>query len=108
MRKKKKEEEIRRHHIRTEKQKATAEARMADIREYFLEHVGEEADFKELVQKKEDKYDIALTFSSVLEMMKENRLDADQKYIYGDITVRATERLLEAGEEPGGGSTDDE
>ena len=46
LRKKKKEEEIRRHHIRTEKQKATAEARMADIREYFLEHVGEEADFK--------------------------------------------------------------
>ena len=108
LRKKKKEEEIRRHHIQTEKQKATAEARMEDIREYFLEHVGEEADFKELVQKKEDKYDIALTFSSVLEMMKENRLDADQKYIYGDITVRATERLLEAGEEPGGGSTDDE
>lgn len=95
LQKKKKEDELRRHHIRTEKQKVTAEARMADIQNFFLENHKAEADFRELVKRKEDKYDIALTFSSVLEMMKERRLDADQKDIYGTITVKATDRLME-------------
>lgn len=100
LRKKKKIEEIHKHHIRTEKQRITAETRMADIRDFFRQDPFRPANFKELVEKKDDKYDIALTFSSVLEMMKEKRLDADQKYTYGDITVRAAEHLME-------GETDD-
>lgn len=108
LRKKKKEDELRRHHIRTEKQRVTAEARMADIQEFFLERHKKEADFRELVQKKEDKYDIALTFSSVLEMMKERRLDAEQKYIYGDITVKATDRLTQEQPDRMEGNRDDE
>lgn len=101
LRKKKKVEEIRKHHIRTEKQRITAEARMEDIRDFFREDPFREADFRELIERRDDKYDIALTFSSVLEMMKEKKLDADQKYIYGDITVKATEHFME-------GDSDDE
>ena len=95
LRKKKKVEEIRKHHIRTEKQRVTSEARMEDIRDFFRQDPFREADFKELVEKQDDKYDVALTFSSVLEMMKEKRLDAEQKYIYGEITVKATKHLME-------------
>lgn len=95
LRKKKKLDEIRKHHIRTEKQRITAEARMEDICDFFREHPGEEADFKELIKKKNDKYDIALTFSSILEMIKERRLLAEQQYLYGRITVKATEHLME-------------
>ena len=36
-----------------------------------------------------------MTFSSVLEMMKERKLDAEQRYLFGDITVRATEHLFD-------------
>lgn len=95
LRKKKKVEEIRRHHIRSEKQRITAEARMADIRDFFRAQPGKKADFRELIRKKDDRYDVALTFSSLLEMMKERRLLAEQKYLYGAITVQATKRLME-------------
>lgn len=95
LRKKKKEEEIRRHHLRTEKQRMTTEMRIADICDFFWEHPKKQVSLKDLVKKQTDKYDIALTFSSVLELMKERRLEAEQKYTYGDIRVRATNFLLE-------------
>ena len=91
--KKKKVEEIRKHHIRTEKQRVTAEARMADIHHFFKMEPERKADFRELIQKSDDKYDVALTFSSVLELMKERYLWAEQSYIYGDITIGATDLM---------------
>ncbi|NLD19588.1 MAG: segregation/condensation protein A [Clostridiales bacterium] len=93
--KKKKLEQIREHHIRTEKQRITTELRMKGIRSFFQEQKVREADFTELVEKKQDRYDVAVTFSSVLEMMKERRLDAEQKYVFGNIRVKATELLFE-------------
>lgn len=95
LRKKKKVEEIHRHHIRTEKQRITAEIRMGEIRDFFRQQPDREADFRELIKKKDDKYDIALTFSSVLEMMKERRLLAEQEYLYGKIMIKASEHLME-------------
>jgi len=95
LRRKKKIEEIREHHKRSEKQRITTEIRMENIKEFFRNRDSKEADFRELIEKKDDKYDVAVTFSSVLEMMKERRLDAQQKYLFGDITVKATEHLLD-------------
>jgi len=91
--KKKKVEEIRKHHIRTEKQRVTAEARMSDISHFFKASPEKTADFRELVQHKDDKYDVALTFSSVLELMKERYLWAEQSYLYGEITIGATDLM---------------
>ena len=48
-----------------------------------------------LVPNQGDKYDISVTFASVLEMMKARTLDAEQKKIFGDIKVKATDRLFE-------------
>ena len=95
LQKKKKLEEIRAHHIRTEKQRITTELRIASIKDFFRAQEKKEADFRELIEKKNDKYDVAVTFSSVLEMMKERRLQARQKYIFGRIKVKPTERLFE-------------
>lgn len=92
--KKKKVEEIRKHHLRTEKERVTAEARMSDIRNFFRMEANRAADFRELIQKKDDKYDVVLTFSSILEMMKEHYLWAEQSYLYGAITVGATDQLM--------------
>ncbi|MEE0746625.1 MAG: segregation and condensation protein A [Anaerovoracaceae bacterium] len=91
---KRKLEEIRRHHMRSERQRITTELRMEDIRTFFKERPGREADFRELVHKKSDRYDTAVTFSSVLEMMKQQRLEARQHRLFGDIMVRATKRLM--------------
>ena len=96
LQRKKRLDEIRAHHIRTEKQRITTEARIAGIRNFFSElPEGQRANFNELVQNKESKYDISVTFSSVLEMMKERQLDAEQKKLLGDIEVYATEHLMD-------------
>lgn len=100
LRKKKKTEEIRKHHLRTEKQRITTEVKMAEIQDFFRKNPMREANFLDLVKREGGNYDVVLTFSSLLEMMKERRLAAEQKYIYGDITVRATEHLMEGGSEP--------
>lgn len=94
-------EEIREHHKRTEKQRITTEIRMENIKEFFRQSNVDEADFRELIHKHDDKYDVAVTFSSVLEMMKEKRLDASQKYLFGDITVKATEHLFDENTDEG-------
>lgn len=104
LRKKKKLEEIKAHHIRSEKQKVTTELRMSNIRSFFKERpIGRWVDFEELVEKKGDKYDISVTFSSVLEMMKQRTLDAEQEKLFGSIQVYATEHLQDeaASEIPG-------
>lgn len=94
LRRKKKLEEIRVHHRRSEKQRITNELRMESIRDFFRERPDMEADFRELIEDKTDLYDVAVTFSSVLEMMKERKLDAEQQYLFGDITVKAAENLF--------------
>ena len=68
---------------------------MENIRQFFRSRDAREADFRELIPNKNDRYDVSVTFSSVLEMMKENRLDAEQKKIFGDILVKATEHLFD-------------
>ena len=72
---------------------------MGNIKEFFKDNPDKIADFKELIQKKDDMYDVAVTFSSVLEMMKERRLDAEQRYIFGDIKVRAAEHIFDEKEQ---------
>ena len=102
---KRKLDEIRAHHIRTEKQRITTEARIAGIRNFFNNlPEGQRANFNELVQDKGSKYDISVTFSSVLEMMKERKLDAEQKRLFGDIEVYATEHLMDENTEEEGAS----
>ena len=76
---------------------------MNDIRDFFVESGLKQADFMELVPEKNDRYDTAVTFSSVLEMMKQRRLDAQQQYIFGDIMVTATDELFEEDKENGDG-----
>ena len=95
LQRKKNLEEIRAHHIRTEKQRITTELRMNEIRSYFREQNVRHADFRDLVPRRDDRYDVSVTFSSVLEMVKEHRLEAEQKKLFGDIKVTATDELFE-------------
>ena len=99
LQRKKNLEELRAHHIRTEKQRITTELRMEGIREFFRQNPALEADFRELIPDGNDRYDISVTFASVLEMMRQNRLDADQKKLFGEIIVKATEQLFAKEEE---------
>lgn len=90
-------EETRRHYSDIERDKVTTEDRMNFIRKRFTKAFGsgmEELNFNELVTKK-DRYDAAISFVSVLQMMREGYLDASQHDNYGEILVHKGVRSFE-------------
>lgn len=98
LRKKKREEEVRAHYTKVEREKATIESRMVYIKDrfknVFLKGI-KMLNLKELIPNKKDRYDVVVTFVSVLQMMRDKYLDADQKSVYGEITVIPGERRFE-------------
>lgn len=98
LRKKKKEEDVRTHYTHMEREKATIESRMQYIRKRFksaFDRGIKKLNLKELIPDKKNRYDVVVTFVSVLQMMRDKYLDAQQKRIYGDITVMPGTREME-------------
>lgn len=71
------------------------EKRMSLILKAVRRKIGQVFSFKELIQNKKDRYDIVVTFLSLLEMAKERVIRIDQQANYGDISVSAGERVNE-------------
>lgn len=98
LRKKKREEEVRAHYTKIEREKATIESRMIYIKDrfknFFLKGI-RKLSMKELIPNKKDRYDIVVTFVSVLQMMRDKYLDAEQRSTYGEITVMPGEKTFE-------------
>ena len=96
LQKKKKIEDIKRRYERIERQRISAEQRMQFIQSLFAADPDKKILFGDMVQDRTDRYDIALSFSSMLEMIKQRRLKAEQTRLFGDITVTATDKIGEA------------
>ena len=98
LRKKKKEEDVRAHYTRIEREKATIESRMSYIKNRFksaFSHGLKRLSLKELIPNRKDKYDVVVTFISVLQLMRDKYLDAEQKSTYGEISIIPGEREIE-------------
>ncbi|MGC2871767.1 segregation and condensation protein A [Ihubacter sp. rT4E-8] len=98
LRKKKREEDVRAHYTRIEREKATIETRMVYIKNRFMRAIAsgiKRISLRELIPNKKDRYDVVVTFVSVLQMMRDKYLDAEQAVTYGEITVLPGERKLE-------------
>ena len=83
--------EVRSHYERVEREKATIESRIAYIKNKLtsaITHGLKRLSLRELIPNRKDKYDIIVTFASVLQMMKDRVLDADQKKTYGEIYIK--------------------
>ena len=93
--KKQKVEMVRKHYTRIERERASMESRIGLILKHVRERIGKAFSFRELIQNKKDKYDVVVTFISLLEMAKERVIGIDQKSNYGDIQVYAGERVNE-------------
>ena len=91
-------EEMERHYARLERQRETTEAKIVHIQDLLKESHKEFMYFKELLTPGSDKYDVALTFVSMLEMLRQRRIEAEQKYNFGDITIKPTDKLEQAQE----------
>ncbi|MEF9921878.1 MAG: segregation/condensation protein A [Anaerovoracaceae bacterium] len=88
--KRKQVEEVRRHYTRVEKQRETIEGRIEYIKNMFRSVISgakKVFNFKELIPDKKDRYDTVVSFVSILQMMRDKTVDAEQKSVYGDIIV---------------------
>ena len=60
---------------------------MTFIQSLLRQHHGKEVNFKETI-KEGDRYDTALSFSSMLEMIRQKKLTAEQKALFADIYLK--------------------
>lgn len=93
IRKKQKIEAVRRHYTRIEMERSSMESRIVMILKSVRERLGEKISFREFVADKKDKYDIVVTFASLLEMAKERVVTVDQKRTFGNIEISSGENI---------------
>lgn len=91
---KRKVDEIRQNYERDERHRITTEARIQLITDRLSKETNKSFSFFELIPDRESTYDTALSFVSILEMLKQRKINARQKSLFGDITITATEHLL--------------
>ena len=99
-------DETRRNYTRVERERESIENRMTFIRETLQksERAGEkDVSFRELVPEQGNRYSVSVSFASMLQMMREHYLDADQKVTFGDIRVFRGKRPFEDAGEGGNG-----
>lgn len=88
-------ETVRRHYTKVEREKATIESRIIYIATSLRNKIGKIFNFKELIPNKKDRYDVIITFVSLLEMAKQRVVNVKQETTYGNIEVSAGERIDE-------------
>lgn len=93
--KKQKIESVRKHYTRIERERSNMEGRISLILRNVRKAVSKVFNFKEFIPNKKDKYDVVVSFASVLEMAKERVIRVDQKHNFGDIEITAGERIDE-------------
>lgn len=87
--KKQKIEAVRRHYTRVERERSVMEKKAGTILGTVRSRLGSILNFRDLVDDKKDKYDVIVTFSLLLDMVKERVLKAEQKSNYGNIEISA-------------------
>lgn len=95
IRKKQRVEAVRKHYTRIERERASMEKRISYILQSVRAKIGQVFSFKDFIQDKKDRYDIVVTFMSLLEMAKARAVKVEQHATYGNIEVSAGERVQE-------------
>lgn len=89
LQKKKRVADVKKRYQRIKRERASIEDRISYMSSIIKDRVsvGEYIDFTELVPEDADRYDITLSFMSLLEMIKMQEVDARQEKNYGNISV---------------------
>ena len=83
--KKKRMEEVRQRYERIERQRISVEQRIEQIREFFRTKV--KVLFSELIASDKSRMNKVVTFTGLLELLKQGTMKAKQEERYGDITL---------------------
>lgn len=93
IRKKKRVEEVRKHYTRIERERASMEGRISMILGKLRNKIKSVFNFRELIPNSRDRYDIVVSFVSILEMVKAKAVVAKQNVNYGDIEIYPGENI---------------
>ncbi len=90
LQKKQKVTEVTKRYQRVRKEKESVEARIRIMTQKLEEKFKEKdvVSFNELLPAGADRYDVTVSFMSLLSMLKEQNIDAEQNEVYGRILVR--------------------
>ena len=91
--KKQKVDSVRKHYTRIERERARMEERISYIAGVLKKSIGQFFSFKEFIHNKKDRYDVVVTFVSLLEMAKNRIVHVEQSSTYGDIQVTAGQNV---------------
>ena len=91
--KKQKVDSVRKHYTRIERERARMEERISYIAGVLKKSIGQFFSFKEFIHNKKDRYDVVVTFVSLLEMAKNRIVHVEQSSTYGDIQVSAGQNV---------------
>ncbi len=91
--KKQKVDSVRKHYTRIERERARMEERISYIAGVLKKSIGRFFSFKEFIHNKKDRYDVVVTFVSLLEMAKNRIVHVEQSSTYGDIQVSAGQNV---------------
>ncbi len=87
LRKKQRIEEVRKHYTRVERQKQSIEMKVQYIVDFFKKHCFKKVSFKELINSESDRYDVVLTFTSMLQMIRDRLVRVEQQRAFGDMEI---------------------
>ena len=82
-------EEIHRTYERVERARMSMENRIMQMTEYF--RTRKSMRFSEMIKDDDSPFNRVITFMSLLELIKQRSVSAEQKKRYGDITIRRVE-----------------
>ena len=87
LQKKKKLEEIKKNYAKVERQKITLESRIEHIKGLFRFKDKKRLSFKELLPPESNRYEVVLTFVSLLEMIRQKSIHVKQNVNFGEIVL---------------------
>ena len=106
LQKKKKLEEIKRNYAKVERQKITIEQRIEHIRNMFRLKERKKLNFKDLLTAESNRFEVVLTFTSMLEMIRQKAVVVQQAVNFGEIYLSLIEKDKNGGkEDPGEGES---
>ncbi len=91
---------VKSHYQKVEREKASIESRISFIKDKIKNAIKggiKKLSLKDLVPNKKSRYDVIVTFASVLQMMKDRQIRAEQDKMYGEISI-STEGIDESKE----------
>ena len=86
--KKKRIEDVRKRYERLERQKMSIDEKISHIKAFFSSGKRKSVTFTEILGKEKNRYNVVVTFTSLLEMAKEKAVTLIQKANFEEITVK--------------------